>query len=343
LHALPRTIAFLGSYLDPIIQPAFFVACSLGVTICVVKECTSLRHSLPLKPLLALCVVLVPHTGEVFFNPTNLQWVAALGLLLVSVKSDPLRTREWIGDFGWLIWGGLSGPFSIFAVPLFVARFLTRRTRASGILLGACVTVAVIQLVCVFHSPKDTEFVGPFSFGNLVTIVGFRWGFGVVFGPLFNGIAVKWLVVGGGWVIMGVGIFGAVTSTARRPAMYLVAFALALVTATALRKRFDLWLFGDYLNGDRYWYLPKVILLWCLVISISNCRRFARYGAATLLALCMVGCVREFFLQPYRRYDWYQKCDDIRHLRPTDVTVNPDWKFRYQRSRKVIFARPTSP
>ncbi len=122
LHLIPRLIAWPASYLDPSIQPGFYLLGWLVVTFAVVFACFSPRLDLPLKPLLAAAVLIVPHTGEVFFTPTNAQWVAALGILLTILKSDPRRPREWATDLAFVVVAGLSGPFSIFCLPLFFVR-----------------------------------------------------------------------------------------------------------------------------------------------------------------------------------------------------------------------------
>ena len=87
LHFFPRLIAWPGMYLDPVLQPAWFVGSAVAVTLAVVATCLSPRIPLPAKPWLALAVVVVPHSGEVFLNPTNLQWLTALALILTALKT----------------------------------------------------------------------------------------------------------------------------------------------------------------------------------------------------------------------------------------------------------------
>jgi hypothetical protein len=119
LHLLPRIIAWCATYLDPVLQPGAFLLYSLIVTFGVVLLCLSERHPLPCKPWLAVAVLVVPHSGEVFLTPTNLQWIAALGLVLTAIAKDPVKPLDWVIDVAVLVLAGLSGPFVIFALPLF--------------------------------------------------------------------------------------------------------------------------------------------------------------------------------------------------------------------------------
>ena len=102
--------------------------------------------------------------------------------------------------------------------------------------------------------------------------------------------------------------------------------------ATTLRKRFDLWGFGDIRNGDRYFYIPKVILLWVVGIVFASERiQWVKWTALALM-FCSVACnAPRFQFEPYTDFHWYAKCPDIRAGRQVEVMINPGWKFRYVR------------
>lgn len=337
LHIVPRLIAWSCSYLDPFLQPGLFTALSIVVTLVIVRVCLSARHDLPLKPLLALSVVLIPHTGEVYFNPTNLQWIMALGVLVTALKKDPLTPREWVADAGLLLLAGLSGPFCVFAGPLFLLRAMERRTWSSYILLGLCGLAAAAQLWCVAHAAPDTEFSGPFSLSALVANVGFRWGIGAIFGPLIPGVP-KFVTIVAGWLIILFAIYAAVAGSARRYACYLIGFTLLLLLASATRKRFDVWQFGDSANGDRYWYLPKVLLIWCLALgTLQVTRRWVRVASFALLACGAIGVARQFVTAPYPDHEWYAKAGDIRQGKAVPIVITPGWSLTYLRTQRILW------
>jgi hypothetical protein len=109
------------------------------------------------KPWLALAIVAVPHTGEVFLNPTNLQWITALGLILTWVKCDPETAAEWGADGVLLVLAGLTGPFSVLLAPLFTARALIPRTRASWQLVGMVAATTAVQCWFICHAPAFSD------------------------------------------------------------------------------------------------------------------------------------------------------------------------------------------
>ena len=335
LHLIPRLIAWPASYLDPSIQPGFYLLGWLVVTFAVVFACFSPRLDLPLKPLLAAAVLIVPHTGEVFFTPTNAQWVAALGILLTILKSDPRRPREWATDLAFVVVAGLSGPFSIFCLPLFFVRAWERRTLASFVLGAIAVAVAAVQGWFVAHAGPDVEFSGPFSLINLFATISFRLPTNLFFGGWITGTAGRAVVISLAAVIL---VFLSVAlSTSqryRRDGLRLLGFLFLLLAAATLRKRFDLWGWGDTGNGDRYFFVPKVLLLWVSVIVVAaQSRRWVQVIVAALLVCSVVSNAPRFQSDPRPDNHWYALCPDISAGREVEVHINPGWKFTYRRSR----------
>ena len=341
LHLLPRSIAWPATFLDPALQPPFFLLGSLAVTLGVALSCLSLRLPLPFKPLLALAVVLVPHTGEVFFNPTNVQWIACLGLLLTALKSDPRTLGEWAVDCFFVIFGGLSGPFAIFALPLFVRRIWQRRTKATWILAIAVAAAAATQTWFIGHAPADQEFSGPFSGFNLAANLAFRWPDNVFFGILLQPQAGKLVAILAGGAALAV-ILAAIWQTGRTgdaqarrlrsDLVWLFVFVVCLLASTTVRKRFDVWGFGDLHNGDRYFFIAKVVLLW---IAIAACGSIAgswlKWTVAALLICGLLANLPRFRFAPYHDFEWYKLCPAIRADQELMIRINPAWTFKYRR------------
>jgi hypothetical protein len=155
LHLVPRLTAALAAACDPLYAPTVFLAVSLLLTLGVAAACFSPRVDLPCRPLLALSLVLVPHTGEVFANLTNLQWILALGFLLLLLAEDARTPWQQCVDLGSVILLGLTGPFVVLWLPLFWWRFRRRRTSAAGILAGMATVLAGAQIVVLVFSCTD--------------------------------------------------------------------------------------------------------------------------------------------------------------------------------------------
>lgn len=333
LHVLPRLTAAIAAPAHPFLIPALFSAGATLVLIGVLRSCLSPRHDLPLKPLLALAVVLVPHSGEVFFNPTNVQWIAALGLALLAIKRDPSGPGEWAADGATVILAGLSGPFGVFALPLFAWRGVRRRSRASLVLGLAVAAVACVQVVVVSGSPPDREFVGPFSSVALAGNLAHRnlnSLFLGVFAPIGGGhtAAIVTGIALGAMLVIAIARCGA----RREPLLLLITFAVAVVAASAIRKRFDLWGLADIASGDRYFLVPKVILLWLAVVLTASCPgRWLRGALVALLLGSVVTNAPRFRFQPYEDLGWYALTCAMHAGEQVDVRINPGWNFRYTR------------
>ncbi len=339
LHLLPRLIAWSARWFDPALQPALFVGGWLVVALTVIYACLSPRHALPLKPWLAGAVLLVPHSGEVFFNPTNAQWVASLGILLTVIKTDPARRRDWLADLGMIFCAGLSGPFIIFAVPLFVLRAAQRKSTASRVLCGLALVLAATQAWFVWHDTPDREFTGPFILVGLFANVCFRLPCNLFFGALVTGAVSKTVVIALGLSILGfIGFAVWRTRPHRTTLLGFCGFLTLLLASTTLRKRFDLWGYGDLANGDRYFYIPKVVLLWMVgVVFATQHVRWIKWAACALLVSTLACNAPRFRFAPFTDYRWGSLCPDIRAGRQVEVRINPGWKFRYVRGSPDSF------
>ncbi len=334
LHTIPRIVAWTASPADPFLQPGIFLLGWLLTTFAVLFSCLSPRLDLAGKPWLALAILVVPHTGEVFFTLTNAQWLAALGLLLTFLKNDPTKVGAWLADIAFLFFAGLSGPFIIFSLPLFLIRAWQRRTLPSFILLGVAMIFAVIQGWFVSHAGPDNEFVGPFSLFNLFATVSYRLFCNLFFGAWVSGNASPGFCIALAATVMAFLCFAIYRARNHRLQLgVLLAFIILLLGVTTLRKRLDLWGWGDIGNGDRYFFVPKVALLWVTLVALkSQPASWIRRGLIALLVCGALSNLSRFQFEPQPDRRWYQLCPNIRAHREVEVNINPGWKFRYRRA-----------
>ncbi|HRE80583.1 MAG TPA: hypothetical protein PLN52_06020 [Opitutaceae bacterium] len=334
LHAIPRLIAMIAAPLDPVVQPGVFVGGSLLVTLGVMWSALSPRLDLPNKPLIALVVVLVPHSGEVFLNPTNAQWIAALGLLLMLLKRDPVTRGDWCLDVGTIVLSGLSGPFLILLIPFMSIRAWARRTRVSFILLGISLGVAGIQAMVLSRSSYQPGPAGVFSLQMLLANLSLRFEH-VFLGNLVKTFSQFTAISIGAIGVICLGMAVTFAKPIRTHLFMLLAFAFALLAVSALRVRFDLLMFGDLHNGDRYFVIPKIVVLWTLVSLLPlPINRWIRGAAMVGLMMAVVLNASLFKFVPYDRTNWYEQADNIRAGREVKVVINPGMEFDYQRPMK---------
>jgi hypothetical protein len=340
IHLIPRLIAWLGAGLDPSRIPAFYLYSSFVVTLLVVARVFSRRLGLPCRPVLALAIVAVPHTGEIFLNITNIQWITALSLVLTLVMRDPGSASEWAGDIAVLLLAGLTGPFSVFLLPFFILRALERRTAASGWVLAVLGLAAAVQGWHLFGNLRGSvpgASGGTVEVTNLAAVLSSRL-------PLA-------LLGSQGWVagvsrafVIGAGVCGALAIFAmafarggyRRERICLLMFAGVLVAFSTARVREDLWDYREMVNGDRYFYIPKVLLLWVVLTylwrrSLSSLSPAMLTAAAGLYCVSMIPYVElgghgaRHVERPYFAWDVY--CGSIRSGNEVAAEVSPGWRI----------------
>ena len=329
-HLLPRLIAWASAFFDPGIQPALYVFFSLAITLGVVLQVLSARHDLMGKVWCALAVVAVPHTGEVFLNPTNLQWITALSLLITLFKRDPDSFSDWLVDISWLILAGLTGPFSVLFFPLFLARAVYRKSIGSWLVLCLLAIPASVQTWQILHAAPITH-TDPFSWARLFGVLCVR-----IPATLGIGAQNSFKIGYAGVLAMGL-VFtaGLLWSTFRKgncreARLFILAAIILTLAASVRRMRLDTWSFDDIVNGDRYLYVPKILCIWLIVFSIRETvtvwgRRLVYVLA--LFAICLN--IPSFRFKPYEDLNWEKYCPAIRAGREIEIPINPGWKKIY--------------
>lgn len=329
-HLIPRVLGALAWWLDPAWTPHVFVFGSLAVTAGVMAMVFSPRLSWTGRPALALAVVLVAHTGEVFFTPTNVQWITALGLVITLLKTDPRTPAQGLADGLVLVAVGLTGPFVIFAVPLFLVRAWLRRSRASYAFLGVAVLLAAVQAwQVIHHTPPDPPWHPTESFrlgGALVALAG-RLPLALFGFQTWSHLVTAWMAAALGLVAIGAILWSALRpDNARRERGFLLAFAALLLAFTVAKIRADTWPYGEMQHADRYFYIPKVILLWVLIASVERTSRRG-WMAASILGICVVGSALTFQLPSQPFFPWRPFVEPLRRGETVEVAVSPGWRF----------------
>ena len=288
LHTVPRLVAGAASLLSPTVAPLAYVAAAALLTLYVASRTLSPRCPLPRAAgFLALGVVLVPDTYEVLLNIVNLQWVLAGGLVLLLLSRDPERPREWAHDLLAALLLGLTGPFSLILLPLFLWRAAARRTRESAVLSAVIVATALLQ-ACVLRSSPPSDPGTPGNLGatlaQLLPAIGRRVGGSLLLGSLLPGD----LGAAAG-TLFGLGTLAALTHLAVRPGPVrrergMIAAALLLILAASLfRTRWTLHEYFTPHSNSRYVFVPQLLTIWLLVTLAAERGRAGRIALAIAL------------------------------------------------------------
>ena len=335
LHLLPRWIAWIASHTaDPAWWPAIYNGLAYVITVGLFARLASRRVELPAKPWLMLSFVLVVGTGEVLINVTNLQWVTAFFLVLQLFTRPAGTWPQRLLDLGVLLVIGLNGPFAIVFLPLFAWRAWRQRNLNTLLALGVVLVCAAVQGSLVMRTgpgiildPVDK----PTDILKYLSIVGSR----LVTWPLLGPSAVRPLP---GWVhaVIGVVVIAPLLVWALRPDPrrryrgWIVAAFCLITVASMYRARVDTWTQDNLVNGDRYFYMPRVLLAWLFVFEFDARPRAVAWLARGMCALAVVMHAPRYMLPAPRDYEWAKHCDPIRRGVPANIYTLPEgWWIEY--------------
>ena len=320
LHLLPRLIAALGTSVPLLHVPAFYAWTSLAVTGIVAWCLQSPRLRLPCGWVAALALALVPHTGEVYLTACNLQWITALALFGLALSRDATSPLGQIGDFALLVFTGLSGPFILLALPLFAWRGVTLRSRASLGLLAAAFACAAAHVPALLAraTPDDQPPWAPF---HHLAVVGRRWIGSLFLGPYSPGEIPFALLT-----LVGVPVLAWALWRRRKQTvggLPLLLTAVLVLAAASYKVRPDTWTLSELGNGDRYFFIPKIILLWLLASLATTFSTRARISLGAVLLLPLVVNAPRFFIPPAPDQNWKNSCALIEQGEPVSVPILP--------------------
>ena len=112
-------------------------------------------------------------------------------------------------------------------------------------------------------------------------------------------------------------------------AQILVAFGLILF-ASLYRLRPDQWESADMANGDRYFYIPRVLLVWLLVWEFDAAPRAVAFAARAVCLTAVLVQIPRHTLPTPPDYHWAEQCEPIRRGVPANINTLPEgWTIEY--------------
>lgn len=157
MHLFPRLAAYVSSFAPISFAPLLFHLAWLLAFIAFVYIVYSRIVASGVRPAFAawalVLFALLPQAGEVFFTLTNVQWFSGLSLIVYLIFPFRHRVRLW--HIALICAAGLTGPFSILALPVLAVRALFFRDfNANRPAYLAVIICAVIQAGFIFTAPK---------------------------------------------------------------------------------------------------------------------------------------------------------------------------------------------
>lgn len=332
LLLIQRFVAWVAALLlDPRWWPAFYNWSAFAIICGVIARTFSPRLRLPGKPWLALAFLWGPHTGEILLTTTNVQWFTAVLLFELALVDAPRNRAEAIGDFATAAICGLTGPFAICFWPLLAWRLVRERTRHNMIVLLLTTACALVQGIFVLKT--GPHFIFPaFQLGTMLTVFGQH--------------TLAWAMVGSTWatrlphfVLALIGIVPTVLLlvAALRPhplrwvrGQIVLAFVI-MVVATHYRARIDTWHPDNLVFSDRYFFIPRLLLYWLLVLEFDSAAVVGRWASRLAVAAIILVQLPDYRIPEPPDYHWAQYCDPIRRGVPANIPTLPaGWILEYR-------------
>ena len=346
LHLVPRLIAWLSSLISPYtFTPHLYNYASFIITLLVIASIFSPRLHVPHKPLLALSVVLTPHyTGEIFLNVTNIQWLLCLALIIMLIKDVPnskygntyLQTAF---DSLIIILCGLTGPFIVLLLPLFIIKAFKANLTYRTIILATVVVTAYIQVTTFIDVTAELP-TEPFSLdiAPYAQVLGQR-----VFGGLFLGLPSVYVIKNYGYGVIPyalavvymsllLSLFIYSLKTKNKLALTFLVIHCIMVLMSFYRFRVDPTLLIPLGNGARYLYIPYLMMAWTLIVLLPTQATWKRFVILCGLGLILLSSLTSQFQSPkFVDYQW----GSYSHLvgkQPLVIPINPpSWQVIIQK------------
>ena len=333
LHLIPRLIAWTAAHLTGVVHwPFVYNLLALLVVTGVYLRYASPRLRLPGKPWIILGFALVAINGEVFLNITNLHWVTSFLILAQFLIDRPKSPLSWGLDLLVLAVAGLTGPFIIVYFPLFVWRCWRERDAYSTSMGAVALACALIQ--GYFVKTQGAQYFTPALHSNpvmLVAMVGLRLFAWPYLGPAIGmamGIKAMALVA-----LLGIGLVvaSAVRPGPSRTLRLEILAALVMIGAVCMyRIRPDTWINPDLDNGDSYFYIPKVLVLWLVIWTFTDAPRWARLATKSACILGLLLNATSFTKESPPDFDWAGQCYAVVQGIPAQIPTLPEgWVLQY--------------
>jgi len=320
LLIIPRIVAALGAAFPLPLVPGFYAWSALAITGVIAWWLQSPRLNVPGGAFAALALAAVPHTGEVYLTVCNVQWITALGLFALALAADATTPTRRTGELALLAFTGLTGPFVLLALPLFAWRAWTRRSAWSHALLAVALACAAAHVPSLLARTADVTGAA-WAPWHHAAVIGRR-----VVGTLFLGQLPLSATL---CAVFAFAVLFALVALLRRRrallpgALPLLVAALLVLAATGFKARPDTWTLSELVNGDRYFFIPKVILIWLLAALALTSAPRPRACLFALLLLPLVANAPRFLFPPAPDLHWRASCELIARGQPVWVPILP--------------------
>lgn len=305
---LPRLVASLALLAPLSTVPLLFNLVAIFFRVLPVNLLLTSRSSawgsLQFRIFLAAMYLILPNCTEMSYGLTNAQWPLALSTFLLLVAPIPPSRAQRVFDFLIMLLCGVTGPFSIFLLP--IAVYLAWKQPDNW----RRVPVVIFTLTCIIQSwamlvlapaARAHRALGatPQLFARLLAGQVY---FGALLGT--NGLAAQpgpWLTIFLVCVAIGGSVFVLICALRSPTSIKLFLAFSAAVFAAGLMNPFEwdhptvpVWVVYAGVPGLRYWFFPMLGFAWALLFGYRSSVAPVKVISVTLLCLMCFGIFRDW-------------------------------------------------
>lgn len=312
LHVVPRLVALACLPFSATVAPALYISATVLIVACVAAITATCRHRHAW--LLACCIAVVPVGGEIFGLLTNEQWFGQVGLLMITITASPRSRIIRLLQIAFLLIFALDGPFAILAAPLAALRLWTRRHDVHSQVVGLVVlSAAALQLSFALQVASPYE--GIRDPRHLAAVMLDRW----IGQSAHRGLTLRPPAYRADVVFFSTLVFALATSEVL--ALKMLAYVSMSLVTTFARFIGDSRYFDGTDFGDRYFYVPRLAIMWCFVLCAVRARWTSVFG---LVGLAMMALSFDPWVRtPLPVLPWRDGALKIDQGRAVDILINP--------------------
>jgi hypothetical protein len=330
LHLVPRLIAYISGFFPTLWIPALYNFSFIILTLFVINYLLSSRIDLSFKPLLAIAIVLVPYNGEILMSITYIQWLLAILIILFIIQEKPNSNQQLLLDTIIITVTGLTGPFILLFLPLFVFRFIyICRSYYSIYIFCIALLLCFIQGYFIFQTENiNNSENSSYSLEILGQILAMRFSGALFFGEYIS-LAINYylLLFISIIILFGLLILGIFNINNRQlPILIFLISGIIVIVSTLYKFRYDLDPLIQFDYGTRYVYILHLFTIWSLILLL-NSNGFIKYISALLLLIFLLSTFTHFQATPLTNYHWEKYYKHIEQGDAVKVPINPNWSL----------------
>ncbi|MBV8552295.1 MAG: hypothetical protein JOY54_13415 [Acidobacteriaceae bacterium] len=294
--------------------------------------------SLRFRSALAISYLVMPNCSEINVTVTEAQWHLSLLACLLVVANTPSNNLERWVDAVILILCGLTGPFSIFLLPISCAMlyWTQERKRWLPVVILAC--AATMEGISLFFHAANSRSHLPLgaSLGSLSKLLAGQVYLATLVGHNTLALQLDARTLACISAIATVVVIWAFVRSPIEVRLFAVFSAMILFASlrspglpehlTPLEKTLTGWRIMAGAVGVRYWFFPTLLCTWMIVTLLTGPKRnkATELLGGALTCLMLYGVIRDFRHPANKDLCFAQYAEKLAHSQTGDEVVIPE-------------------